>query len=198
MKAKILILVFLCAYSVSSFAQWGAKAGLDLSSAFSPSDISNLGPYEVGFHIGAIYDVPLSKKMFFQPGLLFCTNGFKFDTKDLIYTTKSEVKMYALEVPLVMSFRPSLGKRNKLLTEFGFYTRYNLFGKRNYVYKDNTVNNSSPFDAYTRFDFGLHLGLGLSYSNYFITGAYQLGMNALEKETLSKHTKIRISLGYMF
>jgi hypothetical protein len=193
MKIKSLIqlsLFLLCSFS--TFAQWGVKGGIDFSSVTLSS-----GKYQAGFNIGAIYDMKISKRMYFQPGLLFVTNGFSFETNE--YIEKAKVNIYALEVPLVMSFHPSFGKKMKLIADFGLYTRYGLFGKKKYEYANNTSVNESPFDVYNRFDMGVNLGVGLSYNNFALLGTYQLGFTEAEKDLNGvEHKKIRISLIYYF
>ncbi|MDR1524046.1 MAG: PorT family protein [Tannerella sp.] len=199
MKVKILILlsVFLL-YPVSVFAQWGVKGGVDFSTFFYSPSVS-LGKYQTGFNIGAIYDIKLSKKMYFQPGLLFVTNGIVYEPN--LLREKVNVNMYAIEVPLVMSFRPNIGDKMKLITDFGFYTRYGLLGKTKYDYTisggDSYVIDS--FDDYSRFDMGLNLGIGVSYLNYALVGTCQLGFTDVEKGVIGiKHQKNRISLIYYF
>jgi hypothetical protein len=190
-QSLILLNIFsLCSSSI--FAQWGVKGGIDFSSVTLSS-----GKYQTGFNIGAIYDMKISKRMYFQPGLLFVTNGFSFEINE--YVKKAKVNIYALEVPLAMSFRPGIGDNMKLITDFGLYARYGLFGKKKYEYSNNTSMNESPFDVYNRFDMGLNLGLGLSYHDFSLLGAYQLGFTESEKDLKGvEHKKFRISLIYYF
>jgi hypothetical protein len=197
MKVKTLILLsaFLL-YSFPVFAQWGVKGGVDFSTTFSSASVSS-GKYQTGFNIGAIYDIKVSKKMYFQPGLLFVTNGFDYNPYGLL--EKAKVNMYSAEVPLVMSFRPRIGDNMKLITDFGFYTRYGLFGKmkNDFITGNSYVHKS--FDYYERFDMGLNLGIGVSYLDYALVGTYQLGFTDAEKDVIGiKHQKIRISLIYYF
>ncbi len=194
-KSFILLNIFLLC-SLPTFAQWAVKAGVDFSSvAYTYS--RSTGKYQTGFNIGAIYDLKISKKMYFQPGLLFVTNGFNFETN--IFVKKAAVNIYALEVPLVMSFRPNIGEKMKLITDFGLYARYGLFGKKKYEYANNTSVNESPFDAYNRFDMGLNLGLGASYNNFAMLGTYQVGFTESEKGMRGHvHNKFRISFLYYF
>lgn len=198
MKTKITLTLFTMLFPLMSFAQWGVKGGVDFSSSYSTYSYSSDAKYQPGFNIGAIYDVKLSNKMYFQPGLLFVTNGLNFKTSALI--KKIQVSMYALEVPLVMSFRPNFGSdRFKLITDFGLYTRYGLFGQNKVEFPDKESTSTPSFDDYQRFDMGLNVGVGLSYYNYGLVVTYQLGFTDIEKGVNGlKHEKIRISFIYNF
>ena len=152
-------------------AQWGINGGCDFSS------LTNCGESKIqtGFHLGATYDIALNSNFYFQPGLLFTSNGFNFQTS--FYSEKKSVKMYALEVPLNFSFSPKLGKNFKLITDLGLYMRYGLFGNKEFKY----------------------LGLGLGYKRVALIGSYQLGLTNAEKDISGmRHKKIRVTLRYLF
>lgn len=173
-------------------AQWGINGGCDFSS------LTNCGESKIqtGFHLGATYDIPLNSNFYFQPGLLFTSNGFNFQTS--FYSEKKSVKMYALEVPLNFSFSPKLGKNFKLNTDLGLYMRYGLFGNKEFKYLDETIKESS-FVAYNRPDIGLNFGLGLGYKRMALIGSYQLGLTNAEKDISGmRHKKIRVTLRYLF
>lgn len=190
---KLVLFLVLSLFISKSFASWNIKGGIDFSTLTA---FSHIKP-EIGFHIGAAYDIKLSSKFYFQPGLLFTTNGFKFS--EFLLVKKTSVSMYALEIPLVFSFRPKLTEKMKLLTDFGFYTRYGLFGENKSEFIDNSVEKESSYIAYNRPDFGLNLGVGLSYGKISLIGSYQHGFTHAEKEiSFPKHKKFRVSIGYCF
>jgi len=192
MKSNFLLITGLLLLNFSINAQVGLKAGVDLSSV-TTSNSKN----EVGFHLGAIYDLKMSNKFYFQPGLLFASNGFAFEANEVL--KKANISMYSLELPLVFSFRPKVTDKSKLLLDFGLYARYGLFGKKKYEYHYSESINKSPFDAYNRFDTGINLGIGYSYEKITLSAAYQIGLTDAEKEISNMHhKKIRISLGYNF
>lgn len=87
----------------------------------------------------------------------------------------------------------------KIITNFGLYTRYGLWGTKKYEYIDNTSEKESPYIPYNRLDVGLDLGIGLSYKNISLIGSYQHGFTNAEKEIDNmEHQKFRASLGYSF
>lgn len=188
----VLVIVGL-ALTITSYAQWNIKGGLDLSSLTSSSDVKS----EMGFHLGVGYDVPLSSKFYFQPGILFASNGFDF--KSTCIVEKASVSMYALEIPLDFSFRPQISNNIKLVTEFGMFVRYGLFGNKKYIFTDSEMLKESSFQTYNRFDTGANLGIGLAYDNLALICFYQFGFLNVEKAIDKlKHKKIRLSINYMF
>lgn len=200
MKKLFLSFVFVFAFSTMLLAQWGAKGGLNFSKF-----TGNITKLKAGFHIGVTYDFALSQKFYFQPGLLFISKGTKFDPS--IFMLEGDVSVYGLELPLLFSFRPKISEQVKLITNFGLYANYGLFGSKRYEYEflpeygfeyERSTVKGDPFDAYNRFDIGIPLGIGLQYNSFTLSGEYLLGFANAEKETLSKNWALRISLGYIF
>lgn|SRR5690554_6010266 len=191
------VLVFSFIFSFSTFAQWGAKGGMNISDI---AGYNNVSENMISAHFGATYDYQLSKDWFFQPALLFTTIGFNLkDDKFLI--KDGHVKMHALEVPFNLSFRPKVVKNIRLLTEFGLYTRYALTGNKVYEYYsdiDSPNIDESPFDAYNRFDFGFNLGLGVQQKQYYGIFSYHRGLLKAEKNVSVYHEVLRCSVGYIF
>lgn len=189
-----LFILFICfAFTTNIFAQWGVKGGVDFSTIPSYSDAKS----QTGFHLGTTYDIPMSSKFYFQPGLLFTTNGFNIGK--LLAVKQARISMYALELPLLFSLRPKIGKKIKLINNFGLYARYGLFGRQKYEYIDNTSEKESSYGPYNRADVGLDLGIGLSYEKLSLVGSYQVGFTNAEKEiSHSRHQKWRFGMGYSF
>lgn len=79
MIKKIVFLLFFCSLPIFVFSQWGIRGGLNFSK-FSGSSLD----YKTGFHIGTTYDIVLSKKFYFQPGLSFLSWGTGFSSRDVI------------------------------------------------------------------------------------------------------------------
>ncbi|MDR0611905.1 MAG: PorT family protein [Dysgonamonadaceae bacterium] len=189
MIKKIVFLLFFCSLPVFVFSQWGIRGGLNFSK-FSGSSLD----YKTGFHIGMTYDIALSKKFYFQPGLSFLSWGTGFSSRD-VTIKESHVSIYGLELPLTISFRPKISEKMKLIFDTGLYAKYGLFG--NYEYS-KTVKGSA-FPAYNRFDIGLNLlGVGIEYMQYYINGTCQIGLKDAENDVMSLNQSFRVNLGYQF
>jgi len=82
---KILILFSLVATCTFAQAQFGVKAGLNLSSwhgdDISGDDVDMLA----GFYVGGFYNVKISEMFSFQPDLVFSAEGVKAADIDLKY-----------------------------------------------------------------------------------------------------------------
>lgn len=196
-KSKInrkgLFLLICLTMTMTSFAQWNVKGGMDFSSLAGSEEVRS----EVGFHLGVAYDIPFSSKFYFQPGMLFVSNGFDF--RPSLIVKKASVSMYALEVPLNFSYRPQIGNNIKLITELGFYARCGLFGNKDYVFVDGEKQKESSYHAYNRCDAGVNLGIGLAYKKVSLICAYQHGFTKAEKDIDKlKHRKVRVSINYLF
>lgn len=175
-----------------------ANSILQINEYVYMSTISGLSSteYMPSGHVGGTYDYKLSEKWYFQPELLFTSTGFNL--KENLVLKGGQLRIYAIELPLIFSFRPSIGTEKKLLLDFGLYTRYGLFGKKKYDYFDFPSINKSPFDAYNRFETGLNLGLGYQKSKYYGILVFQRGLSKAEKNNEVYHQVIKFSLGYKF
>ena len=192
MKPIAIILLFIL-YPLSINAQWGVKIGGHLSS------IEDLGynKYKTSIHVGGTYELKLAEKWYLQPELQFTTVGHKIKNDN--YLSKGgHVEIHALELPVNFSFRPTLPNDFKLLFDMGLYTRLGLFGNKTYKYYDLEKVDESPFDAFSRFDAGLNLGIGLQKKRYYGVFSFQQGFVHAEKDINVYHRVFKFSLGYKF
>ncbi len=192
MKKISLLTITLILFSFHSYSQWGIKAGINGSTLSGSVDPS----YLISGHLGVTYDVHLSGNWHFQPEFLFTTVGERIKD-DGIAMKDSYVKIYAMEAPLNLSYRPTIGNNTKLLFDLGLYMRLGLFGDRVYKYYNSPTIDNSPFDGYNRFDTGLNLGLGLEKKQYYGLISLQRGLSYGDKND-NYHVVYRLSLGYRF
>lgn len=188
----IFVLLVLMLFSFSTFSQWCGVAGFNMSTITGSKGYK----YKPSVHVGLTYDFELSKKMYFQPGLLFSSTGAVL--KENMYFGGGHVKIYAIELPLVFSFRPTVGEGQKLLFDFGFYTRCGLWGNKTYDYYDLPRVDESPFNSFRRFESGLSFGLGIQKNRYSCLLGFQQGFTNAEKSEGFYHQLVKLSLGYRF
>ncbi len=114
-KAMAIGAFFLCAghaHTASSYlfdnpenrAFLGVRVGLDISSA------ANGGGYysnKAGFSAGAVYNIPLWRNLYFEPGLSVFYNPFGTTSWD----------SYEVSVPVISNGQPVMGSDGKPLTE---------------------------------------------------------------------------------
>jgi hypothetical protein len=193
MKKIFIVALFLLLYFVPTYSQWGAQGGVNFSSLTNSSETEIL----TSFHIGGSYDFKLSNKWYFQPELQFSGIGFNLHD-DKFFLKGGHVKIYALELPVNFSFRPTIINDMNLLIDLGLYARCGLFGNKTYEYYESKKVDGSPFDAYNRFDAGLNLGIGLQKKQYYGLISYQRGFFHAEKDIDAYHQVFKFSIGCKF
>lgn len=193
MKKVVLPFVILLLSSLNTYSQWGAKGGLNYSTITDHS----LSKYVLFGHIGGTYEIKLSDNWYIQPELLFTAIGCNLKDDGSV-VKDGHVNIYALEVPINLSFRPEISNKLDLIIDFGLYTRYGLFGNKKYNYYEVKKVDESPFDAYNRFDTGFNLGLGLQKNHYYGILGFQRGFSHAEKDIDGVHQVFKLSFGYKF
>lgn len=190
---KFIPLIVLLLFSLNSYSQWGVKGGVSMSTITD----SNLSKYYLSGQIGGTYDIKLSEHWYLQPELLFTSIGCNLKNDGYVIKDGS-IKIYALELPINLSFRPALSDNVNLLIDFGVFARYGIFGNKTYNYHDGPEISQNPFDEYNRFDTGLNIGLGLQKNSYYGIFSFQRGLTHAEKDIEGSHQVLRFSLGYRF
>ncbi len=188
------------------------SAGVNLQNFYGKdSDGDNLS-YDLafGYHAGASLIIRLAPASFLQPGLVFYAKGARQKIlADIVRTTK----LYYLELPVNLLFRPNLGNGHALLA-LGPYFACGLKGSQ-----DDTQYGSIPvkfrneadlsndnFMYYKPFDFGGNFLFGYEFlSGFFYQFNAQLGLHKInpgygisDDKTSKKNLGYGISAGYRF
>jgi opacity protein-like surface antigen len=156
------------AASAQSPVQFGLKGGYYASTHYnwynSGSDEPDLDSYRPGFTAGAFLSVPLAKRIYLQPELLYAQKGTTLKSyqgnSDL--TLKSTVG--TVDLPVLV--RVGLGKRNQFLLELGPQGSW-VARNRDFVEVSDgadTGKNTSPRDL-NRVRLGYAAGLGYAFAN---------------------------------
>lgn len=197
-----LLFIILVTLTSSAGAQlnFGIKAGANLSNIHQDYKYrtDEFGTkMKVGFHIGLISDMPLNEMLSLQPGILFTSKGWNFDTDD--FNNMIEVDGYRrvslsyLEIPLNVAF-----KSNAFQVYAGPYLAIGIGGKNKMdytisfpgkpvTYKDEwklkpkfgEVKEADLEEGgawYAGLDYGLNFGLGYTVGSILIQGGYSLGL----------------------
>lgn len=215
---KFAFLILTVLLSISSYAQFGLKGGVDYGSVAGRDATS----YRWGFHGGMTYDFQVSEMMYIQPGALLSFHSFGFKERNFIKGGKTN--KLNLEMPILVSFRPQIDNHGtKLVIDFGPYIKYGIAGDKNILlqnlsagaleingsfYDDSySQNKPTPADGtdskstfeFNRLDVGLTAGIGIEVMNIFGGISYQYGLTEAEKKNSDTHNSIfRFSLGYKF
>lgn len=186
---RSLLLFLFVLISTLAYPQWGVKGGTGIASLTNISDAE----YKVMGNIGVTYDIRLSEKWFIQPEVAFATTGTSF--KD------GHLDMYALELPIVVSFRPKIKSNMNLIFDCGWFVRYAMFGdSKNGSHKLGVVDGNT-FDTYKRFDTGVNIGTGLALKKYYTMISFLCGATSIRKDnpyTYIYNKSFRLAFGYKF
>lgn len=239
-RCFILVVTFLLAGVATSSAQkvqdmfgtdqkgkvaYGFRAGFNLSNLAgefgrSTDEKLNLDP-RIGFHVGTMFDIPITNGFYIQPEILFTTRGAKGnywyeDGSTTVENTETCRAMY-IQIPLLASFRADLTSSVNLQLHAGPYFSFGVGGTVSAEAKvqGGTVIVEYPYFGKStmtedhlgikRFDMGLSCGVGVTVKQHYYIGLqYDLGlMNGAIQEEWGGDTKIynrcfSIQVGYHF
>lgn len=153
------------------------------------------------FNLGLTVDIPLVESMYIKTGLLYSSKGF---VKETDYRKETVSPAY-LEIPLLASYRFDFSDYTQLQFNIGPYFAYGIGGK----WKSERIdyNDSDEIDYFdeetgtNRFDAGLQIGAGLTFSDHYYVGiGYQWGLanGASEDGVNLKNRNFMINVAYQF
>jgi len=226
----------------SDEVRFGIRAGLNLSRMeYSPNyDYSYSGDdsYEadyarytssgVGFQVGAAMDIMISEFLYFQPGAMLATKGWKQNVLSLkqipsYYASKNKTafSLLYLDIPLLLSLKGSLDGDWALRVSAGpcigiglsgtykeeDWWRYEKYGSASHdSYKVDDVFSPSledkeHFGSFGRLNFGIVMGVGIEYGNMYFGVSWNTGLTNLEGEDEMKDKYVHsasFDIGYYF
>ena len=188
---------------------FGIRVGMNSSNMqFSGEDDSDSPDNKIGFNAGVSVDIPMLQSLYLQTGLYYTTKGYKVEENDgdEKYTTKATPSY--LEIPVMASYRYDFSDNAQLQVNFGPYFAYGIGGKykEEWSYKGEKEEEKEDLfgkDKYlTRFDAGLGIGAGFTYSKFFFGLNYQFGLSNILQDAKDgysvKNKNLSISIGYNF
>lgn len=224
MKTKIyLFLIFFTLFQSVNAQQFGVQGGLNISKTSGEDYWYNSTSSLPAVHFGLVVEFSLTKKFFFNTGLLYSVKGYKetpmaydynnygsgsgsgygsdYGSGDYPYDIQS--KRYStgyLEIPANLTYKLPITSKLNVCFHTGPTFSYGLYfkcrGTKSSTY-DYTIHN---LDSKQKFDFGLNLGSGIEFGNINIGVNYNQGLKNLSysSETKSKNRVLQIFVAYMF
>ncbi len=210
---------------------WGVRASLDIT---CPTDVTykyksskekmDLMDNGCGFSVGAVYNLPIVANFYFEPGVSFFYNTWKwndkgyFDDLDGIDLKHNSIRQSGLRIPLNLGyhfdftddFKVSIFTGPQL--EVGFHCDSYVTAEAKVggttlesheaysLYKDNDGTK------FNRFNVDWNIGVGFTYQKFYLGVTGSLGLTNMlhvkdldddEKEYFHKNT-VGIALGYNF
>lgn len=202
------------------------KGGLNLANVSTSNDGSvDQANTLMSFQVGFLADLPLSKFVALQPGLLFTGKGAKLESGqpgDATYY-KATSNPYYIELPLYLNFKiPLASDGSSFWVGAGPYVAMGIAGKNKadgkifgtsfhseesikFSNDDPTTGNTEEgagFGVMKRFDYGLNGMAGLELGNVLISANYGYGLAKLQSGSNSsandnnKHRVVSLTLGF--
>ena len=224
MKAKFfLLIVFIVSFQIVNAQRFGIQGGLNISKTSGEDYWYNSTSSLPAMHLGVVVEFSLTKKFFFDTGLLYSVKGFKTNPLDYNYSNYGsgygsgygggygsgdyqydiQSERYStgyLEIPANLTYKFPISSKLKLCFRTGPTFSYGLYikcrGSKSSTY-DYTIHN---LDSKQKYDFGLNLGSGIEFGNINIGVNYNQGLKNLSysSETKNKNRVFQISVAYMF
>lgn len=157
----------------------------------------------VGFHAGAVVDIPVIKILSIQPGLLFNNVGYKMETTFLGSTTTTNASVNYLQVPINAQLNIPITDDFKFNAQLGPYLAYCLGGTSKTDDESTDIKVGSKADEIKALDYGINAGVGAEFKNIQLMLTYGLGLangtnkdDALPKQIETYNRNFSISLAY--
>ena len=186
---KKVFLFVVCAASfavVNAQAKFGVKAGANLANVVG--DDAEDAKMKVGFHVGALAQVPITTNFVFQPEVVFSAQGAKFEEGGDDY----KLNLNYINVPLLAKFVSTSGFTAETGPQIGFLMSAKAKGDGESV---------DVKDGFKKTDFSWALGLGYqSPAGFGVNARYNLGLSKLadDGDAKVKNGVIQVGVFYLF
>ena len=193
MKTKLLLFSAAILFSLTGMAQFhiGAKAGANIIKVDGQSFKDQ---FRYGYHLGGFMEIKLSKKLEFQPEVLFNQYSTRLDSNyKNIYENVfnppagNNIKLNYLSIPLILDYKLANFLPLQLGPQVGVLIDQNR----------SLLQNGG--DAFKRGDFSMLGGAELQLAGFRFTGRYMVGLsniNDIDNKEKWKSQGFQLSVGF--
>ena len=179
----------------------GVRAGLDVSSASDGYGVYTNG---AGFHVGAVYHIPLVMNLYFQPGLNFFYDTFGLtspvDPIPGFSAADGSIGNAGFRVPFDFGFHFDLTDDINVFVFTGPQLNYSFLARSHWKLAE--MKNSSMFgdNGFKHFDLQGRFGAGFTYGRYNLSISGAPGITKVYKSgnVDFRRNLFELSLGYNF
>jgi len=200
---KVIVVMVICLTGFNTYAQFGVKAGLGVSSWTLKDRDVNAGQelFNAGFafHTGFGFEIELGDNVSLEPALMFSQKTFSIESTNT--TNFAKIKTSFIEMPFnAKVYVADLGDSARLYALGGGYIAYMFSGTSNGNKLD--IGNKST-DTYRSLDGGLNIGFGAKLFdalNVDLSGGIGIA-NLSSNQTnglVSKINVVRLTMTYQF
>lgn len=192
------------AMSSLTFAQqFGIKAGMNVSSLSTDSQLSDQGS-KIGFNAGLFMNAPLAENFSIQPELLYSQMGDKYDQTIAGTTYARSRHIDYVTLPVMFQYNATPNFYLEAGPEFGLMV--NAKNKFTNESENNTITESGDYkDRLNNFNFGVGLGAGYYFTPQIgLTARYVAGFTDLYNSDSNgsddsvKNNVFQVGLAYKF
>ena len=218
------LIVFLSANVMNAQLRFGVKAGANISSLSSTSELINNTNATLNYQTGVLMQLKLGN-FAIQPEVLYSVKGGELENPIVGnnenksgplgaltgYATKLDYRTQNIDIPVNFQYGMDFGTA-RVYAQAGpwlsIQVAASLKDASNNTGCYTAVNNVYGFN---RVDYGLGFGVGAEYHNFQLSVKYDFGMKEVGKEYLStysstnlnplydmKNNNLSISLAYLF
>lgn len=187
-------------------AYFGARVGLDVTS--TAGEVVDVYSNGAGFTLGAIYNIPVVKNFYFEPGLHMFYDTFgeelAVNAGDGIVTEIAKVSLrnFGFRIPFNFGYRFDFTDDMSIYLFTGPVLNLNITAKAH-------LNGTDRYDGYShsmfnngfkRTDFQWDFGVGYSYGKLYAQIGGGVGMTKVYKTDFESYRRntFNISVGYNF
>lgn len=199
MKKSVLVIALMLMstafISAQEFVYFGVKGGVNFSSFTGDGYDDFVDPEErTSFHLGLLAEIPVSDRFSIQPEVLYSAQGYDISSMD--GADDVEFQLDYINVPVLAKFY--LFNRFSLEAgpQIGFLVNKEIDTNPTGDGGDISIND----DNYKDVDFALGLGASYKFSNFFVSGRYNIGLSDIyDVEGVdAKNSVIQAGVGLIF
>ena len=201
---KKLVLGAAIAMSSLTFAQqFGIKAGMNVSSLSTDSQLSDQGS-KIGFNAGLFMNAPIAENFSIQPELLYSQMGDKYNQTIGGTTYARSRHIDYVTLPVMFQYNATPAFYLEAGPEFGVMV--NAKNKYTNESANNTIAESGDYkDRLNNFNFGIGLGAGYYFTPQIgVTARYVAGLTDIYNsdnngnDSSVKNNVFQVGLAYKF
>ncbi len=212
---KLLILVALFLQSEFLPAQnFGIKGGMNLATMLSKDNdnrYSDNFSANSGIHFGFTFEFPLNDVVALSPEILLTNKGLKYDFTEDDSNISSDIKLYYIDVPVMLKTRYNWGNDKKIVGATGPYLGMGVSGQsqttteyqgERVCEKKDVKWGSNKSDDFKKLDWGWSFAGGIQIEEVELSLSYDLGFANIaanqENGTIARNRVVKISIAYQF
>lgn len=196
-------LTFFVAFSANA-QRVGIKAGLNIADQqFSNGNYNITSESILGFHAGLIGEVPLTRSLYFNSGIIYTEKGCSEKIETIAGNSEQTLRYGYLEIPLNLALKFDFVNVRPFV-QAGPYASYVLYDK---LSSDNGLFENFEFDT-KKMDFGINAGAGVEFSNLQFSVNYEWGIvnladinerySIMDEDFSAKNGVLSVSLAILF